>query len=279
MKNQFATFVLLLLLSLASYSKEPQVVFDVDSSFELTTDTATSLDSTPAPVVLESAFDIANDFYGKDLFDSAEVYYHIALNELGDNSAILYNLSSAVYRQHRLGEAILLLERAKIRNLKESDIDHNLNYLYTQTVDKVAPPQKGSVTSVLYGAHYYLSVRNQLIVLSVLGVVLLLLFALILFKKEIRSHAIYGAMVFAFLLVIVMSSVGYKVYHQKNDRFGIILEESIEAKNEPKGVTLIFTLHEGTKVQIIKSREGWSFIKLPSGSAGWIKDDALGVIE
>ena len=267
------------------FAKETLTLTPPPSVSSATTETSTEEDTLSqsradqSTLPTGSAFEIGNAYYNQLQFDSAEVYYVQALKEQGDNSAILYNLSNAVYRQYRLGEAILLLEKAKLYNPKDAEILNNLRYLYTQTVDETAPEAEGTFLSFLSGAHSFISLKNQLYLLIALGFIFLGVFTLILFNKRVRTHGMYGAMIVLGTIAVVMSSVGYKVYHRQNDRFGIILTESIEAKNEPRGTTLIFTLHEGTKIQVIKSREQWSFIKLPSGSAGWIPQESMGAIQ
>ena len=51
----------------------------------------------------------------------------------------------------------------------------------------------------------------------------------------------------------------------------IVFSESTEVKSEPNlGSEAVFTLHEGTKVQIIIKEDDWARIRLVDGKDGWI---------
>ncbi len=59
---------------------------------------------------------------------------------------------------------------------------------------------------------------------------------------------------------------------------GVILEQSVEARSEPGGGQLIFTAHEGTKLQILSKRGIWVLVSLPNGASGYVREKSLGTI-
>jgi uncharacterized protein YgiM (DUF1202 family) len=56
-----------------------------------------------------------------------------------------------------------------------------------------------------------------------------------------------------------------------NDNPAIIFAENTEVKSEPSmGSEAAFTLHEGTKVQIMEWDDEWVRIQIVDGKDGWI---------
>ena len=58
-----------------------------------------------------------------------------------------------------------------------------------------------------------------------------------------------------------------------------MLIPEITAKSAPdEGSTVLFSLHEGTMVEIKKMQAKWAKINLPDGIEGWITSSAIGRI-
>ena len=57
------------------------------------------------------------------------------------------------------------------------------------------------------------------------------------------------------------------------------MQSSITVKGSPgENSTKLFILHEGAKVIIEDSANGWVEVKLPNGNTGWVQVDAIAVI-
>ena len=51
----------------------------------------------------------------------------------------------------------------------------------------------------------------------------------------------------------------------------IIFAESVAAREAPNlGSEISFTLHEGTKIQIVEKDTDWALIEIANGKEGWI---------
>jgi SH3-like domain-containing protein len=56
----------------------------------------------------------------------------------------------------------------------------------------------------------------------------------------------------------------------------IILTPKVDVRSEPReSATTLFVLHEGTKVMVLQDRNGWSEVRLPNGSVGWMPPATL----
>jgi SH3-like domain-containing protein len=60
---------------------------------------------------------------------------------------------------------------------------------------------------------------------------------------------------------------------QENTQFAILFSNKIDIWSEPNQRGEIqFTLHEGTKIQLLESLDEWNKIRIANGSEGWIKN-------
>jgi hypothetical protein len=73
-------------------------------------------------------------------------------------------------------------------------------------------------------------------------------------------------------------SVGVKIYAAENISSAIVLSPSLDAKNQPDGNKVLFTVHEGTKFRIRKIIGDWALVSLPTGVSGWVQMSSIGVI-
>jgi SH3-like domain-containing protein len=66
----------------------------------------------------------------------------------------------------------------------------------------------------------------------------------------------------------------------KNTQYAILFSDQIDIWSEPNlQGDLLFTLHEGTKVQLLDKLEEWQKIRIANGSEGWIRNASLRKLE
>lgn len=227
---------------------------------------------------IEELFTKGNSFYQNKQYDSAAVCYDEALS-MGQNSVLLYNRGNCAYRLGNLGEAILLYERALLRDPDNRDAKKSLAFVETQIVDKKIEEQQGIFQRFLHFVQRLLPIKLQFWVLFFLSLGMGFTLYVVLFCKEKRVLYIYltGLILFAYLLV--GGSLLVKVIESEENNHAIILAKSSDAVNEPLGKTVIFTAHEGTKVAIIKNGGEWIQVALNNGSTGWMRRKDLGFIQ
>ena len=82
-----------------------------------------------------------------------------------------------------------------------------------------------------------------------------------------------------FLLSLVQGiSANIKYDRQKNDIRCVVMTETVNAVNEPKGNTVIFAAHEGTVLNVVKTSDNWYFVSLPNGVSGWVQKQFVEII-
>jgi tetratricopeptide (TPR) repeat protein len=230
-----------------------------------------------APV--EHWFEQANRMYSEGLFDSAAATYEKILESGIENSAVYYNYGNALYRMKKLGAARLAYERAALLNPNDPDIATNIRFVESNIVDRVPEPQRGFLDAVVWKLHTLFTLKTQLWIVFILLCGIAFAIAVSLFtSRNIRLWLIYLSALLGLLVVAMGSSAGYKIYSSEKIAYAILLTQSIDAKNEPNGSTILFTAHEGTKFRIRKTIDDWALVSLPNGVSGWVEKKALGKI-
>lgn len=224
----------------------------------------------------EHLFNKGNKFYENKDFDSSVIYYEKAIDQGIQNSNLYYNLANAYYRTNQSGKAILNYERAYKLNPSDIDIEANLKYAQMNITDRVPEPEKTLLTTFLSYLHTLISLKHQLIFIVTLLFIISFCFSLALYiKGNRRLWLIYTAILSSFVLSTIAISAGLKIYSLENKEFAIVLEERVEAKNAPNGSKTLFSVHEGTKFQIIKKEKSWFYVSLVNGVSGWVQSDVL----
>ena len=224
-------------------------------------------------------FEQANTFYEKEKYDSAVTYYQKIIDAGIKNSDVYYNLGNAYYRLRKLGLAILHYEKARTLAPTDREVIANLRFARLNIVDRVPEPERTFAENLLWNLHSMLPLHIQMWILFVLLLCVSIAFAIGLFaSRNIRLWLIYLSSLCILISIIFSFSIGKKIYDAEKKKFAIVLEKTVDAKNQPEGSKVLFTAHEGTKFQIRKTRENWSFVSLPNGVSGWVENSSLGHI-
>lgn len=230
-----------------------------------------------APV--EQWFQTANSWYEKQSYDSAIVYYTKIIGAGIHNSDVYYNVGNAYFRQNQLGKAILFFEKAARLSPRDPDIQANLRFANQSIVDRIPKPKLSLFVQVLSRLHSLFSLKQQLwILLTVLCIVSGCFITGLFVSHDFRLWLIYLGSLCMCIGVCIGFSVGLKIFFEEKKTYAIVLEKSVDAKNQPNGDKILFTIHEGTKLILRSTVEGWSLISLPNGVSGWVENRTFGSI-
>jgi len=228
----------------------------------------------------DELFALANKQYEKANYDSAILNYQKIISNNGHDSRVYYNLGNTFYRKKSLGHAILNFEKARLLNPSDKDIQANLNFARTSTVDKIVPREKGFFEKVLLFLHNLMNVQAQSLAFIVLLFVMAGCFTLILVSRGMRREIASIVLIISLVIFVFLSlSLFIKIHDEKNTREGVVLSSSVTAVNEPDGSQVLFTVHEGAKFAVVRKVGGWYFASLDNGMAGWLKEADVGIIE
>lgn len=221
----------------------------------------------------EDYFKKGNEAYASENYQEAVDAYTQA-REMGQESAALYyNLGNANYKLNRIAPSIYNFERALELDPGDDDIRNNLAFAQNMTIDAITPLPQNTFN------RWYQSILNLLSLdgWAIATVVFLLVFALsfiayfFVFATSNKRLFFIGAFI-ALFLGIGSLFLSFKTQERvDNDRPAIVFSQQAEVRAEPKlSSDLAFTLHEGTKVLILKSDNDWQQIRLADGKEGWI---------
>ncbi len=229
----------------------------------------------------ERLFENGNEAYRNGEYRTAVQFYDSILARGVMSAHVYYNLGNARYRAGDLSGAILAYERAVRLDPTDGDVRHNLRLAYSRTQDRIDPlPELFLITWVRW-LNATLPVRLTT-VLFLAGWVML--FGSLVLLYLVRSGAVIRtsrisffagsalAVVFGILLVIQTTAI-------PEAREGIVRAATVTTKSSPDDLgSDAFVIHEGLKVSLGDSVDGWVRITLADGKTGWIRKEAVEAI-
>lgn len=224
-------------------------------------------------------FRLGNQAYEAGNYDSAVMCYQKIITNGTRNAAVYYNLGNALFRQNRLGYAILYYEKGLSLSPNDEDIAANLKYASASIMDKPPEPQVGFFSKVFLTAYGFLNLKQTTVLASVLFALICILAISGLFSGyNGRLISIYFGVFLSICLLAAGTSLAFKINDYENVRHAIVLSPIVDALNEPNGTQTLFSVHEGTKFRIEKRLNDWVLVSLPNGMAGWVQVKDLGEI-
>ncbi len=224
-------------------------------------------------------FEKANAFYERQHYDSAASYYGKIVAADIRNSAVYYNLGNTYFRQRKAGLALLYFEKAAALSANDGDIRANTRFVQSTIIDRLPEPQQSFVEALLHYLHNAFSLQAQLWLLFVLLLTISVLFAVGIYAPAgLRLWIIYVSSIVLIATACCGISAGVKIYAKENIRHAIVLSPSVDAKNQPNGTMVLFTVHEGTKFRVRKQLGEWTLVSLSTGVSGWVLTSSLGII-
>ena len=220
----------------------------------------------------------ADTEYTKGNYQQAIKDYEDLLKN-GVSPEVYYNLGNAYYRTDNITKAVLAYERAHLLSPGDEDINFNLQFARSKTIDKITPVSEMFFVTWYKALVNFTSVDNWAKTGIISIIMALLLVLLYLFGPHIlmRKIGFFGGI--GFFLVFLLSNLF--AYQQKqaldNRKGAIIISPSVNIKKTPaKTSTDQFVLHEGTRVDIIdKGMTDWRGIRVGDGREGWIETKHL----
>lgn len=197
----------------------------------------------------------------------------------GEHSASLYfNLGNAHYKMNNIGESIYYYEKALQISPNDRDIKNNLAFAQNATVDDIEPLPE-TIFSKWYGSLSGIFTYNGWARLSLLFSIGFVILFLVYYNSivEGKKRLFFAGSIIFLVFLMVSFTMAFMIFDQaKNDQPAIIFSEKIDVRSEPNlGSEVSFSLHEGTKVQIISKDGDWARVEIPDGKDGWIPNLAF----
>ena len=233
------------------------------------------LGSTSARAVTKNNADTE---YQKGNYQQAIRDYEEVLKN-GESAEIYFNLGNAYYRTDNITKAVLNYERARLLSPGDDDINFNLQFARSKTIDKITPQSEMFFVTWYKSLVNFTSVDNWAKTGILCIVMALLLVLLYLFGPQLmlRKIGFFGGLAF-FVIFLLSNLFAFQQKQALDNRTGaIIISPSVNIKKTPaKNSADQFVLHEGTRVDIIdKGMTDWRCIRVGDGREGWIETKAI----
>ena len=192
----------------------------------------------------------------------------------GNHSAALYfNLANAHYKLNEVGPSIFYYEKALQLAPNDNEIKTNLAFAENARVDAIEPLPK-SIFSKWYnsvaGLFHYDGWALLSVIFSSTFVLIFLIYYFV--SQESKKRLFFTLSLLCVVFCLTAFSMAYMTYTDvQKDQPAIVFAEATEIKVEPKlNSNTAFTLHAGTKVQILETDGDWLRISIANGKDGWI---------
>ena len=187
-------------------------------------------------------------------------------------------MANAHFKQEELGKALLYYNRALRLRPADEDIRHNLEYAEQSTKDSIEQIPEFFLKTWIKSLRGALSCTAWS-VLSLILLVASLAFALIYLlaqRLSLRKMGFY-MMATAALLFVVATAFAWSERNMLVERNeAIVMNTAVSIKSSPdRSATELFVLHEGTKVTIGETIDGWAEVRIADGRKGWIEDERI----
>ena len=223
-------------------------------------------------------FDQANTAYNSGNYEDAVELYQKILNTDMESVPVYYNMGNAYYKMHEYPKAIYYYEKALKLDPSNEDARTNLEIANLAIVDKIEPVPQSFIV------RWWRSLRamcssDRWAWWSVAAFALLLVCAFMFFRsRRIGLRKLGFFMGLIFLVVFALSVVfAAQLRHSATTQDqAIIMSPTVTVKSSPAEASVdLFVLHEGTKVTIMESSNGWNKVRIANGSIGWLEADKM----
>ncbi|MCS6933876.1 MAG: tetratricopeptide repeat protein [Chitinophagales bacterium] len=213
----------------------------------------------------------AADAYRASHYQDAQQLYEELIRMGYRNSEVYYNLANCYFKQGQIGRAILNYERARQLSPADEDILHNLQLAETKTVDKIQPvPQLPVITAWKNFVGSLTDDQWAFMAVVLLWVALLPAAVFLWFWRKPWLILISVLLALCSLFVFFIGGIQHR--HLHNSPYAIILTTQAGALSAPDpSSTVVFEVHEGTKIRVMDEVSGWTKIRLEDGRVGWLQ--------
>ncbi len=223
-------------------------------------------------------FNEANAAYNSGNYETAvELYEKILATDM-ESVPVYYNMGNAYYKMREYPKAIYSYEKALKLDPSNEEVRTNLEIANLAIVDKIEPVPQSFIE------RWWRSLRamcssDRWAWWSVAAFALLLVcLFMFLRSRRVGMRKLGFFMGVIFLIVFAFSEVfAAQLKHAANTQDqAIVMTPTVTVKSSPSddGVDL-FVLHEGTKVSVLESSNGWNKIRIANGSVGWLEMDKM----
>ena len=220
----------------------------------------------------------ANAAYNMGNYDSAKIVYEKILSTDMESVPLYFNLGNTYYKMHEYPMAIYYYEKALKLDPSNEEVRTNLAIANHAIVDKIEPVPQSFIVKFWCNTRALLS-GDQWAWCSIAFFALLLVSAFLFLRSRkigVRKLGFFAGIVFLLVFGLSVVFAAQQKYAYENQDQAIIMAPTVTVKSSPNAASVdLFVLHEGTKVTVLESSDGWNKVRIANGSVGWLEVDKM----
>ena len=222
-------------------------------------------------ILLSTLFLQANVQYAEGNYAQAAQTYQEILQD-SPCAEVYYNLGNAHFKQGELAQAILAYERALRLQPSMKDAKYNLQFAQSRIVDNIEDTQSFFLSTWLKAVRNALGQHTWIVLSITIFILMLLGFLFFAFSQTlwVRKTAFYLSVIALVISVVACINAGSLHSRDTQRAEAIITQGVVNAKSSPdRSGNDLFTVHEGTKVEITEVIGSWCCIQV-GNNIGWM---------
>jgi tetratricopeptide (TPR) repeat protein len=236
--------------------------------------------SVSAQAAAVGLYNEANDHYRNGDFAAAQRAYIQVVDSGVEDARLFYNLGNSHFKLQELGAAILWYERAYRLDPRDEDIAANLLFANQVKADRDEEKNGNVVIQFIIDTFFFPTLRELSLLFAVgwFGVFALGTWRL-LGRGGVGALWLVATLVCGSTALACGSWFALRSYQQAGAQSAIVLVRSVTARSGPDtGQTEVFSMHEGTKVSVVRSEGKWVLVRLQNGLGGWVLAEQIEII-
>ncbi|MFH1553221.1 MAG: tetratricopeptide repeat protein [Candidatus Omnitrophota bacterium] len=219
----------------------------------------------------EQLFSRGNEYYENGEYTKAIDEYRKILDDGYESGPVYYNIANAYFKSGKLGKAILSYRRA--RRIMPRDVDLVANYKFAQAEIKGKVVARKGIWSWRPFRLYSQNFTIDELTWMASGVYLLIIAAgFVLVIRPTQNRYWLKATVLLLLVFILFNVTVIWLKVSAIKRGAVVVVSTAEALFGPyDSATKFFTLYEGMRVTVLKTKGDWYKIRRADGKVGWVR--------
>lgn len=230
----------------------------------------------------QDLFEEGNSLYNNGKYAEAIDKYQAILENEKQSAELYFNLGNAHYKLNHIAPSVYYYEKALQLAPNDRDIKNNLAFAQNMTIDAIQKVPELGFSKFIRQAINALNFDSWAI-LSVVFMVLFVTSFLIYYFTDFTNKKRFmfiGSLVSVLFCVLFLVFAFKKYNIDKKDNPAIVFAQESFVRTEPNLTSLeAFTLHEGTKVQVLDTVNNWKKIIIADGKTGWIVSDDIKLLD
>lgn len=226
----------------------------------------------------QDAFEKGNQLYQKGQYQKAIAAYETILQSGQESADVYFNLGNCYYKLNKVGPAVYNFEKALLIKPSDSEIQNNLAFAKKMAIDEIQETPKVGFLKIIqdFTSSFHYDTWGWIVI--VMSVLFLFSFLGYYFSHTTTLKRVFfvGMLLLLVAIIIGLFAGFFEQNRIQNDKPAIVFAEVTAVKSEPNSSAQdAFTLHAGTKVQILETVNNYYKIQIADLKEGWIEKSAL----